>query len=58
MLLSTLILGVGTILTSRVTSLWHVYVTAGVLMGLGAGGVGMSTGAALPLAGSRAGAGS
>jgi MFS family permease len=46
-LLSTIILGIGTILTARVTSLWHIYVTAGVLMGLGAGGVGMSTGAAL-----------
>ncbi len=46
-LLSTVILGIGTILSARVTSLWHVYVTAGVLMGLGAGGVGMSTGAAL-----------
>lgn len=44
---SAIILGVGTILSSRVTALWHVYVTAGILMGLGAGGVGMSTGAAL-----------
>ncbi|MGH7301400.1 MAG: MFS transporter, partial [Candidatus Rokuibacteriota bacterium] len=46
-LLSTVILGIGTILTSRVTALWHVYLTAGVLMALGSGGVGMSTGAAL-----------
>ena len=46
-LLSTIILGIGTILSARVTALWHVYITAGVLMGLGAGGVGMSTGAAL-----------
>jgi MFS family permease len=45
-LLSTIILGIGTILSSRVTALWHIYITAGVLMGLGAGGVGMSTGAA------------
>ncbi|MEX2221311.1 MAG: MFS transporter [Candidatus Rokuibacteriota bacterium] len=44
---STILLGVGTILTARVSALWHVYLTAGVLMGLGAGGVGMSTGAAL-----------
>jgi MFS family permease len=46
-LLSTIILGAGTLLSSRVTALWQVYLTAGVLMGLGAGGVGMSTGAAL-----------
>jgi MFS family permease len=38
---------VGTLLTARVTALWQVYVTAGVLMALGSGGVGMSTGAAL-----------
>jgi MFS family permease len=46
-LLSTILLGIGTLLSSRVTALWHVYITAGLLMGLGAGGVGMSTGAAL-----------
>lgn len=46
-LLSTIVLGVGTLLSSRVTALWQLYLTAGVLMGLGAGGVGMSTGAAL-----------
>lgn len=43
--LSVILLGIGTILTSRVTALWHVYVTAGVLMALGSGGVGMSTAA-------------
>jgi|SRR5690242_9668744 MFS family permease len=46
-LVSTVLLGVGTLLSSRVSALWHVYLTAGVLMGLGAGGVGMSTGAVL-----------
>lgn len=44
---SAILLGVGTLLSSRVTALWQVYITCGVLMGLGAGGVGMSTGAAL-----------
>jgi MFS family permease len=46
-LLSAIVLSVGTVLSSRVTALWQIYLTAGVLMGLGAGGVGMSTGAAL-----------
>ena len=41
------ILGLGAVLSSRVSALWQVYLTCGVLMGLGAGGVGMSTGAAL-----------
>jgi len=44
-LASVILLGIGTILTSRVTALWHVYLTAGVLMALGSGGVGMSTAA-------------
>jgi MFS family permease len=44
-MLSVILLGIGTILTSQVTALWHVYVTAGVLMALGSGGVGMSTAA-------------
>ncbi|HSE02652.1 MAG TPA: MFS transporter [Methylomirabilota bacterium] len=44
-MLSVLLLGIGTILTSQVTALWHVYLTAGVLMALGSGGVGMSTAA-------------
>jgi len=43
--LSVILLGIGTILTSQVTALWHVYITAGVLMALGSGGVGMSTAA-------------
>jgi MFS family permease len=44
---SAIVLGVGTLLTARVTALWQVYITAGVLMALGSGGVGMSTGAAM-----------
>ncbi len=44
-MLSVLLLGIGTILTSQVSALWQVYITAGVLMALGSGGVGMSTAA-------------
>jgi MFS family permease len=46
-LASVALLGIGTILSARVTALWHVYLTAGILMGLGAGGVGMSTAASV-----------
>jgi MFS family permease len=46
-LVSAVVLGVGTLLTARVTALWQLYVTAGVLMALGSGGAGMSTGAAM-----------
>ncbi|HET7874128.1 MAG TPA: MFS transporter [Methylomirabilota bacterium] len=44
-LLSCTVLGAGTLLSSRITSLWQIYGTAGVLMAVGAGGVSMSTGA-------------
>ena len=44
---SVILLGLGAMLSSRVSALWQIYITCGVLMGLGAGGVGMSTGAAL-----------
>jgi MFS family permease len=44
---SAILLALGAVLSSRVSALWLVYLTCGVLMGLGAGGVGMSTGAAL-----------
>src|SRR5215472_6522526 len=44
-LVSCVLLGVGTLLTSRVMHLWQVYVTAGVLMAVGGGGVQMSTAA-------------
>src|SRR3989337_2942172 len=43
--LALLVLGTGTILSSFVQSLWHVYVASGILMALGAGGAGMATGA-------------
>jgi len=44
-LVSCILLGVGTLLTSRVMHLWQVYITAGVLMAVGGGGVQMSTAA-------------
>jgi len=42
--LSIVLLGVGTISTAFVRELWHVYVTAGILMALGAGGAGLTAG--------------
>src|SRR5687768_2359788 len=42
--LSLGLLGTGSILSSFVTELWHIYATAGVLMAVGAGGAAMSTG--------------
>ena len=44
--LSAILLGLGAMVSSRVSALWQIYITCGVLMGLGARGVGMSTGAA------------
>ena len=44
-LLSCCVLGAGTLLSSRVMSLWQIYVTAGVLMAVGGGGIQMSTAA-------------
>ncbi len=41
---SLVILGIGTILMGQSTSLWQIYVTAGVFMAVGAGGLGMATG--------------
>jgi MFS family permease len=41
------VLGVGSILSSFVTKLWHIYLTAGVLMAAGAGGAALSTGSAV-----------
>jgi MFS family permease len=43
--ISSILLGLGAMLSSRVSALWQIYITCGVLMGLGAGRVGMSTGA-------------
>jgi len=42
--LSIVLLGLGTISTAFVRKLWHVYVTAGILMALGSGGAGLTTG--------------
>jgi len=41
------ILGAGCLLASRVDALWQMYATAGVLLGIGASGVGMPPAAAL-----------
>ena len=43
LLLATAVLGVGTILASFVGHLWQMYVSAGVLMAAGAGGLGIAT---------------
>jgi MFS family permease len=45
MIVACTVLGIGTILSSKVSSLWEIYVTAGVLMAVGAGGMGMATAA-------------
>jgi predicted MFS family arabinose efflux permease len=42
--LALLLLGAGTIASAFVQRLWHVYVTAGLFMALGAGGVALTTG--------------
>jgi MFS family permease len=44
---SLVVLGAGVIGSAFVRALWHVYVTAGLLMALGAGGVGLSTGSSV-----------
>lgn len=41
------LLGVGSIASAFVASLWQLYLTAGVLMAVGAGGAAMSTGSAI-----------
>jgi MFS family permease len=46
-LVSCCVLGLGTLLSSRVMSLWQIYLTAGVLMSLGGGGVQISTAASV-----------
>jgi MFS family permease len=40
-------LGIGSILSAYISTLWHLYVTAGVFLALGAGGVAMTTGVTL-----------
>src|SRR2546423_10441445 len=41
---SIVLLGVGAISSAFVSRLWHVYVTAGILMALGSAGAGLATG--------------
>jgi MFS family permease len=43
MLLATAVLGAGTVLSSFVGHLWQFYISAGLLMAMGAGGLGMAT---------------
>ena len=45
--LALALLGVGSIASAFVTSLWQLFVTAGVLMAIGAGGAALSTGSAI-----------
>ncbi|MBF8288108.1 MAG: sugar phosphate permease, partial [Candidatus Rokubacteria bacterium] len=45
MLVATAVLGAGTVLASFVGHLWQMYVSAGVLMAAGAGGLGPATAA-------------
>jgi MFS family permease len=45
--MALILLGLGSIASSFVTKLWHIFLTAGVLMAVGAGGAAMSTGSAV-----------
>ncbi|MBI2544434.1 MAG: MFS transporter, partial [Candidatus Rokubacteria bacterium] len=45
--LSLLVLGVGSVASSLVSRLWHVYVASGVLMAAGAGGAGLAVAASM-----------
>jgi MFS family permease len=47
LLLGALVLGAGTILSSQVRHLWEIYASAGVLMGTGAGALGLATAATI-----------
>src|SRR5262249_35549185 len=46
-LLAVGILGVGAIGASAIHTLWQAYLTTGVLMGLGSGGLGLATGSVI-----------
>jgi len=46
-LVSLVVLGAGSIGAAQITVLWQAYLTVGIFMALGAGGLGMTTGAAL-----------
>src|SRR5919201_4623920 len=45
--LALTLLGVGSIASALVTSLWQLFITAGVIMAVGAGGAALSTGSAI-----------
>jgi len=45
--LSLVLLGLGALGSALVQKLWHVYVTAGLFMSIGAGGLGLATGSAV-----------
>jgi MFS family permease len=45
--LSLLLLGIGSIGSAFAQDLWHIYLTTGILMALGSGGVAMATGASV-----------
>lgn len=44
---SLVLLGAGTVAMGQSTRLWQIYLTAGVLMSVGAGGLGMATGSVI-----------
>jgi MFS family permease len=46
-LLSLVLLGVGAIGAAAVSALWQLYLTTGLLMGIGAGGLGLATGSVI-----------
>ena len=46
-ILSLILLGVGAIGTALVRQLWHLYLTAGIVMAVGAGGLAMTTAASV-----------
>jgi MFS family permease len=45
--LALLLLGGGAVGAAAIHALWHVYLTTGVLMGVGAGGLGLATGSVI-----------
>jgi len=48
-LLALVLLGAGSVGAAAIHALWHVYLTTGVLMGIGAGGVGLATGTVIAM---------
>ena len=45
--LSLILLGVGSIGAASISALWHLYLNTGVLMGIGSGGLGLATGSVI-----------